>query len=101
MATIDAELEIAQKALEALNTLSSPTVDEAIGTLRRVREEARRAMITVLSSEEGLINARHDVDIKFGDLIRALQQGSFAPDKIESARRAVEDWITELKALEV
>jgi hypothetical protein len=99
MAPITEELAIAEQAQEALNALSSATVDEAINALSKAKDIATTAMTPIPSREQALNDARYEVVTKFNDLIQVLQLGSFAPHKIESARRAVEDWITELKAL--
>jgi hypothetical protein len=100
MALITEELEIAEQAQEALNALSSATVDEAISTLTNAKHFATTAMTTTPLNEQAVNDSRYEVVTKFNDLIQVLQHGSFAPHKIESARRAVEDWIKELKALE-
>ena len=91
------ELNVAEQAHEALNTLS--TIQEVINALSRARDKAQQA-VTSLSSEEALNNSRHEVVIAFNNLIRSLQGGLSAPDKIEKARRAVEDWVKELMALQ-
>jgi hypothetical protein len=91
------ELNVAEQAHEALNTLS--TIQEVINALSRARDKAEQA-VTSLSSEEALNNSRHEVVIASNDLIRSLQSDLSAPDKIEKARRAVEDWVRELKALQ-
>jgi hypothetical protein len=99
MGTFDDELNGAEQAHEALNELT--TIDEAINALSRARDLARaQQAVTSLSSEEALNNSRHEVVIAFNNLIRSLQSDLSAPDKIEKARRAVEDWVKELKALQ-
>lgn len=100
MASITEELEIAGQAQEALNALSSATVDETINTLTNAKDAATTAITPTPLNEQALNDSRSEVAAKFNDLIQLLQHGSFAPHKIESARRAVEDWIKELKALE-
>jgi len=97
MPTIDEELNEAQQAHEALNTL--PTIDEVINALSKAKGIAQQA-VTNLSSEEALNNSRHEIVMAFNDLIRSLQKGLSAPDKVEKARRAVEDWLKELRALQ-
>jgi hypothetical protein len=99
MATLVEELNKAEQALKALNTLT--TIDKAIKALSKAKDIAKaHQAVTSLSSEEALNNSRHEVVITFNDLIRSLQSGLSAPDKIEKARRAVEDWVRELKALQ-
>jgi hypothetical protein len=99
MATIDEELREAEEAQEALKTLS--TIDGTIDALSKAKDFARAQQATAtLSSEEVLNNSRHEVVIAFNGLIRSLQQGLSAPDRVEGARRAVEDWVRELKALQ-
>lgn len=100
MAPITEELEIAEQAQEALNALSSATVDETIDTLTNAKAAATAAMTPTPLNEQALNDSRCEVVARFNDLIQLLQHGSFAPHKIESARRAVEDWIKELKASE-
>jgi hypothetical protein len=88
------ELNEAEQALKALNA-----PDDAISDLSRARNLARaQQAVHPLSSEEALNNSRHDVVMAFNDLIQSLQSGLSAPDKIEKAKRAAEDWVKELKA---
>jgi hypothetical protein len=99
MATIEEELGQAEQAREALGALT--TIAEAIGVLSKARDLARSVQtVAPHSSEEALNNSRHEVVVSFNDLIRSLQQGLSAPDKIERARRAVDDWMKELNAFE-
>jgi hypothetical protein len=99
MNTIEDELKQAEQAREALGALT--TIAEAIDVLSKARELARSLQtVAPLSSEEALNNSRHEVVIAFNDLIRSLQQGLSAPDKIERAKRAVDDWTKELYALQ-
>lgn len=103
MATIDVELDEAQKALEALNALSLSTMDAAIGILRRASNAATIPMTPALSSEAAdaaaLDRARAEVANQISALIPAIEQRSVPPDKIGSARRAIQNWIRELQAL--
>lgn len=93
------ELNVAEQAHEALNTLR--TIQEVINALSRARDMAKaQRAVTSVSSEEALNNSRHEVVIAFNNLIRSLQSDLSAPDKIEKARRAVEDWVRELKTLQ-
>ena len=99
MATLVEELNGAEQAHEALYTLT--TIDDAINALSKAREIAKaQQAATSLSSEEALNNSRYEVVIASNNLICSLQSGLSAPDKIEKARRAVEDWVKELRALQ-
>ena len=99
MVTLVEELNGAEQAHEALYALT--TIDDAINALSKAREIAKaQQAVTNLSSEEALNNSRYEVVIASNNLIYSLQRGLCAPDKIEKARRAVEDWVRELKALE-
>jgi hypothetical protein len=82
MATKREELNEAELAHEALN--APTTIDDAINVLS-------------FSSQKALNNSRHEVVIAFNDLIRSHQKGVSAPDKIGKAKRAVEDWVRELR----
>jgi hypothetical protein len=96
MATIDEELREAEEAQEALKALT--TMEDVINALSKAKDLAKAQQATsTLSSEEALNNSRHEVVITFNGLIRSLQQGLSAPDKVEGARRAVVDWVRELK----
>ena len=93
------ELNEAEQVLEALNT--PPTVDDLISALSRARNLAKaHQAVHPLPSEPALNNSRDDVVMAFNDLIQSLQIGLTAPDKIEKAKRAAEDWVRELKALQ-
>ena len=99
MVTLVDELNGAEQAHVALYTLT--TIDEAINALSKAREIAKaQQSVPSLSSEEGLNNSRYEVVIASNNLICSLQSGLSAPDKIEKARRAVEDWVKELRALQ-
>ena len=91
------ELNEAEQVLKALNT-----PDDAINALSKARNLARaQQAIHRLSSEMALNDSRDEVVIAFNDLIQSLQSGLSAPDKIEKAKRAAEDWVKELKTLQV
>lgn len=99
MATLVEELNGAEQAHEALYTLT--TIDDAISALSKASEIAKaQQSVTSFSSEEALNNSRYEVVLASNNLIRSLQSGLSAPDKIERARRAVEDWVKELRALQ-
>ena len=90
------ELNEAEQALKALDT-----PDEAASALNRARNLVRaQQAVHRLLSETALNNSRDEVVIAFNDLIHSLQNGLSAPDKIEKAKRAAEDWVRELKALQ-
>ena len=93
------ELNEAEQALKAIDT--APAMHDLINALSKARNlvKAKQA-VHALSSEEALNNSRDDVLMAFNDLIQSLQSGLSAPDKIEKARRAVEDWVRELTALQ-
>jgi hypothetical protein len=98
MATIREELNQAELVRRAL--YAPTTIDDAIIALSKAKDVARaQQSVTSLSSEEALNNSRHEVVMTFNDLIRSLQRGVSAPDKTGEAKRAVEDWVKELKAL--
>jgi hypothetical protein len=96
MPTKREELSEAELAHDALN--APTTIDDAINVLSKAKDIAKAQ--PSLSSEEALNNSRHDVVISFNDLIRSHQKGVCAPDKTGKAKRAVEDWVRELKALQ-
>jgi len=98
MATIDEELSAAEQAREVLSTL--PTTDEVISALSKAMDLAKaQQAVSSFPSEEALNNSRYEVVSASNRLIYSLQSGLSAPDKIERARRAVEDWVKELQAL--
>jgi hypothetical protein len=99
MATLVEELNGAEQAHVALYALT--TIDDAINVLSKAREIAKaQQAATSLASEEALNNSRYEVVRASNNLIYSLQSGLSAPDKIEKARRAVEDWVKELRALQ-
>ena len=97
MATIREELSEAELAHEALD--APTTIDAAIGVLSKAKDIAK-AQRASLSSEKALNNSRCEVVTTFNDVIYSLQKGVSAPGKIGEAKRAVEDWVKELKALQ-
>jgi hypothetical protein len=96
MATKREELNEAELAHEALN--APTTIDDAINVLSKAKDIAKAQQAgTSFSSQKALNNSRHEVVIAFNDLIRSHQKGVSAPDKIGKAKRAVEDWVRELR----
>jgi hypothetical protein len=72
MATIDEELNVAEQAHEALNTLTTITIDEALNAFSKAKDIAKaQQAVTSLSSEVALNNSRHEVVIASNDLIRS------------------------------
>jgi len=92
MASIDEELNAAKAAKAAIEMLSTTVPNPSIvAALRDARNVAASAMIFV---DEGPLNdARDKVGIELSILIRALEQGSLAQEKIDNAYGAIEDWM--------
>ena len=98
MVSIDEELEAAEAAQVAINTLSTSAPNPHIeSTLRKAKDMATRA-ITTFPSERLLNGARHKVVIELSDLIHVLANGPLTQQKIDNAKDAIEDWMNLLKA---
>src|SRR5271166_3038451 len=92
MSTIDEELNAAKAAKAAIEMLSTTAPNPSIvAALRDARNVAASAMIFV--GEGPLNDARDKVGIELSILIRALEQGSLAQEKIGNANGAIEDWM--------
>ncbi len=97
--SIEEEREAAQQAQTAISTLStSAPSPNIVATLRNAKYKATLAMMTTLSSETLLNDARHTVGILLSDLIHALGTGRLTQGKIDKAKGAIEDWKNRLEA---
>jgi|SRR5215475_3395049 len=101
MASIDEELEAAEAAQAAINTLSVSASVSApnpyiAATLRKAKLAA--APITNFSRSASLIKVRDKVVNALSDLIRALEAGELTQKKIDKAKGVIEDWMRVLKA---
>ena len=97
--SIEEEREAAQEAQTAMNALSAASVPSPniVATLRNAKYKATVAMMTTLSSETLLNDARHTVGILLSDLIHALGTGRLTQGKIVKAKGAIEDWKNRLE----
>ena len=93
MASIEQELSAAEAAKAALDKLSPVPLSEAMRlTLRNAIRAATQT--TFFSSEGPLMGARHEVVVALSDLIH----GPPTHEKIDKAKGAVEEWISQLGA---
>jgi hypothetical protein len=91
MFSIDEELKAAKAAQAAIDALSKTAAKPGILALIR---NANHIAIENLSSEGALNEARWKVGIALSDLTPGLRTRK----KIDEAKRAVEDWIKQLRA---
>ena len=92
MVSIDEELEAAEAAQAAINTLSVSAPNPYIAaTLRKAKLAA--APITNFSRSASLIKVRDKVVNALSDLIRALEAGELTQKKIDKAKGVIEDWM--------
>jgi hypothetical protein len=91
MVSVDEELKAAKAAKAAIDTLLPTTrKSEVLATLSK----ARRAAVLNLSSGGTLNEARGNVGIALSSVMYSRP----APEKIDKAKAAINDWIRELEA---
>jgi hypothetical protein len=89
MVTIDEELKAAKAAKAGVNTLlTAAPKSGVVATLRK----ASQAAILNLSSGGSLNEARKNAGITLSSLIHSQR----TPEKIDKAKSAVEEWISQL-----
>jgi hypothetical protein len=102
MASIDEEeRNAAVEAERAIRTLSplipSPNIAATVKVLRNATLVATSARQAPTNSSEGPTNdARDEIGFALPGLIRELENGPLTREKIDRAKRAVEDWKNKL-----
>jgi hypothetical protein len=93
-----AAAEYAKKVIDTLS-LSSPHSPNALETLRRAYDQARKANSPTFSSDN-ILNAaaRNKALLALNDIIASLQARWLTRTKIDTAKTALDAWIKLLKA---
>jgi hypothetical protein len=98
MAGTDQERSAADNAAGVLGMLKPATfrnIGTTVETLRNAHVIATKA-ISNLPSEESLNDARAEVGFALPELIKALNENDLIDERIERAKRAVENWKSRL-----
>jgi hypothetical protein len=101
MISIDEERNWAERADKVIRMLSasSPNDETTMSTLRSAVDAATKPlMVQTFSSDGALNNARGEAGIALNGAMEGLSNRTLTSEKIDRARRAIEDWKSKLAA---